>query len=185
MSQSLNKVFVISAPSGTGKTTLLKAYAQQGGDHAVAVSHTTRAPRAGESNGMAYHFVDHAVFERLIESNQMLEYAHVFGNYYGTSKAAVDTLLDQGKQVILEIDWQGARQVRKLYGDRCVSIFIAPPSIQALRERLESRGLDSAETIELRMNQAEAEMSHANEYDHIVVNDDFEKALERLANILQ
>lgn len=177
-------LYIVSAASGTGKTSLLKALLEQADKIAVSVSHTTRAKREGEVNGQHYHFVDKSQFEQLIEAADFLEHAQVFGNYYGTSQSAVEQQLKSGVDVILEIDWQGAQQVRRLM-PQAVSIFILPPSREALLERLTGRGQDSQEIIDGRMAEAVNEMSHYNEFDYIVVNDDFQIALGELASIFK
>lgn len=179
---SKGTLYIVSAASGTGKTSLLKALLAQTRGISVSVSHTTRQPRPGEDNGVHYHFVDKQEFEQRIGQGDFLEHAEVFGNYYGTSQSAVEQQLESGQDVILEIDWQGAEQVRKLMPE-CVSIFILPPSRRALHERLTGRGQDSDEVISRRMNEAVSEMSHYNEFDYIVINDVFESALEELKAI--
>ncbi|API86956.1 guanylate kinase [Francisella uliginis] len=183
-----NYIFIVSAPSGAGKSSLLKAFleTQVGRDNfAVATSHTTRAPRTGETNGKEYHFVSIAEFEQMLRKDGFIEYAKVFKNYYGTSKAEIDKLLAEGKNIILEIDWQGAQQTRVIYGSRAKSIFILPPSMDELRKRLETRNTDSKDIIDYRMDQAEAEISHANEFDYQLVNDDFSQSLEQLCEYFE
>jgi len=175
-------LYTISAASGTGKTSLLKALLDKTPGISVSVSHTTRASRPGEVHGQHYHFVAVDEFKSLIEEGDFLEHAEVFGNYYGTSQSAVERQLAAGEDVILEIDWQGAQQVRRLM-PQAVSVFILPPSRQALLDRLQGRGQDSDEIIAGRMAEAVSEMSHYNEFDFIVVNDDFEVALEELKAI--
>lgn len=175
-------LFIISAPSGAGKTSLVKALTDQDESILASISYTTREKRAGEQDGVHYNFISKAHFEKMLGEGGFLEHANVFGNYYGTSCHTVETLLSEGKDVILEIDWQGAVQVRKLMPD-CVSIFVLPPSKKALRERLESRGQDAKTTIDRRMAQAVSEMSHYAEYDYLIINDQFEKALEQLKSI--
>ena len=149
----------------------------------VSVSHTTRAQRDGEVDGVNYHFVDKASFDEMIEAGDFFEYANVFGNMYGTSRQHIQEQLLRGRDVILEIDWQGARQIRQLISD-CKTIHVLPPSIQALRERLMSRGQDEAAVIDRRMREAVNEMSHYAEYDYLVINDDFDEARENLAAII-
>ena len=177
-------LYVISAPSGAGKTSLVNALLERDSRLCVSVSHTTRQPRPGEQDGVNYHFVDRASFEDMIGKAAFLEHAEVFGNYYGTSQQWVEDTLATGRDVILEIDWQGAEQVRRLLPD-CVSIFILPPSSQTLRERLVGRGQDSPEVIERRLHEAAVECSHAFEFDFVVVNDQFDEALADLLAIVR
>lgn len=178
-------LYIISAPSGAGKSSLLRALLDGAGDElALSVSHTTRAPRPGEANGQDYHFVDTGTFREMIDSGDFLEHAEVFDNFYGTSKAGVQAQLAAGQDVILEIDWQGARQVRELMPES-VGIFILPPSREALRERLQNRGQDEATVIERRMRDAISEMSHYKEYDYLIINDDFSLARDELAAIVR
>ncbi|MFC4654098.1 MULTISPECIES: guanylate kinase [Rheinheimera] len=168
-------LFIISAPSGAGKSTLINALLKKHADMQLSVSHTTRAPRPGESNGVQYHFTDVPSFKQLIEQQQFLEWAEVFGNYYGTSKSAISDQLARGIDVFLDIDWQGARQM-KAQLPFISSIFILPPSVAALEQRLNQRGQDSADVIAGRMAQARAEISHADEYDFWIVNDNLQQA---------
>ena len=175
-------LYIISAPSGAGKTSLVHAVVEQLPDLAVSVSHTTRNRRDGEINGQDYHFVDKPRFQEMIDNDDFLEHARVFGNSYGTSRQHIQEQLLSGKDVILEIDWQGARQIRQLLSESR-SIYVLPPSIQALRERLRSREQDSDDVIESRMREAVSEMRHYAEFDYIVINDDFEQAREELASI--
>ena len=177
-------LYVISAPSGAGKTSLVNAMLEHDSRLCVSVSHTTRPPRSGEQDGVNYHFVDHAGFLSMIEQGSFLEHAEVFGNFYGTSQVWVQQTLLEGRDVILEIDWQGAAQVRKLMPG-CCSIFIVPPSRAALRDRLEGRGQDAPEVIERRLSEAAEECRHAVEYDFLVVNDDFKRALGDLLAIVR
>jgi guanylate kinase len=176
-------LYIFSAPSGAGKTSLVKALLEQTPGIEVSVSHTTRAPRPGEENGRHYHFTDIASFEKMVEANAFLEHARVFDNYYGTAQSSVDGPLQQGRDVILEIDWQGAEQIRRRYPE-AVSVFILPPSKAALRERLQGRGQDADEIIERRMRDAVSEMSHYPEFDYLIINDDFEPALVELRSIV-
>ncbi len=178
-------LFILSAPSGAGKSSLINALLSQDSERKmqVSVSHTTRAPRPNECNGEHYHFVSAPEFQQLIKKNAFYEWAEVFEHYYGTSEAAIDEQLNQGIDVFLDIDWQGAQQVRMKKPD-VTTIFIAPPSTQALAERLSQRGQDSAEVIAQRMAQARAECSHYQEFDYIIINDVFEKALENLTTIV-
>jgi len=183
MNDTLGSLFVVSAPSGAGKSSLLRALREQEPELSVAVSHTTRPPRPGEQDGVHYHYVDRDTFAAMIEQGAFLEHAQVFDRFYGTSEAAVCGSLEQGCDLVLEIDWQGARQVRHRFPDAC-GIFILPPSMAALRERLTGRGQDSEEVIERRMRDAQAEMSHYPEYDYLVVNDRFEQAVADLHCIM-
>ena len=180
---SQGTLFVVSAPSGSGKTSLVKALRDSVDGFTVSVSHTTRAQRPGEQHGRDYFFVERSEFERMIEAGEFLEHARVFDNHYGTARSTVEAALEQGRDVLLEIDWQGARQVRALMPG-CLSIFILPPSRKALQERLTTRGQDDHETIARRMRDAMSEMSHYGEYDYLVVNDDFEHALADLKSIV-
>lgn len=177
-------LYIISAPSGAGKTSLVKALLERTEGLKMSVSHTTRARRPGEVDGKDYHFTQADDFRRLIDERAFLEHAQVFDNYYGTSRAAALELLAQGIDVILEIDWQGARQVREMMPE-AVSIFILPPSRTALEERLRGRGQDDATIIARRMRDAENEMSHYGEFDYLVINDDFQTALAELGAIIQ
>ncbi len=180
---SSGTLYILSAPSGAGKTSLLKALRERDGALQVSVSHTTRAMRPGEQDGVHYHFVDPARFLEMVEAGAFLEHAEVFGNYYGTSEEAVRHHLDQGRDTVLEIDWQGARQVRQRFPE-AVSIFILPPDPVALHERLSARGQDSEAIIAGRMQQAVNEMSHYVEFDYLVINEDFQVALGELAAIV-
>lgn len=176
------QLYVISAPSGAGKTSLVSALLAQDQQIRVSVSHTTRPARPGEQDGVNYHFVSKAAFEERITAKDFLEYAQVFDNFYGTSQEAVETQLAQGLDVILEIDWQGAQQIRHLRSD-VITIFILPPSIDALKSRLTGRAQDSEETVERRMRDAVSEMSHYAEFDYLIINDDFAQALAELNHI--
>ena len=182
MNQSSGTLYIVSAPSGAGKTSLVTALIKADPRVSVSVSHTTRAKRPGEEHGVNYHFVSHDQFKALIAKGDFLEHAEVFGNFYGTSRSALQEVLDQGNDLILEIDWQGAQQVRKLMPE-ARSVFILPPSQQALRERLDGRGQDSEEIIAGRMKEAVSEMVHYDEYEYVIINDDFDVALEELKAI--
>lgn len=176
-------LYIISAPSGAGKTSLVKALLQDTGRLQVSVSHTTRAMRPGEVDGRDYHFVAVDTFQSMVRDGAFLEHAQVFDNFYGTSRAAVLDLLQQGIDVVLEIDWQGAHQVRALFPE-AVSIFIAPPSREALEQRLRGRGQDGDEIIARRMRDAVSETSHYAEFDYLVINDVFDTALIELRCIV-
>lgn len=176
-------LYTISAPSGAGKTSLVKALVEQDSQLFVSVSHTTRGQRTGEENGVNYYFVSRENFENAIRAETFFEWAEVFGNLYGTAVEPVERQLEAGHDVILEIDWQGAAQVKKRVPDS-VHIFILPPSLDILRQRLVGRGQDSAEVIEGRMAQAQSELAHWPEADYLVVNDRFEQALNDLQHIV-
>ncbi len=177
-------LFIVTAPSGAGKTSLVKALVDHDQQLSVSISHTTRAQRPGEVDGVNYHFVSKETYIEMLNNGDFLESADVYGNQYGTSEAQVKRQLDNGINVILEIDWQGAHQVRNLHQEAC-SIFILPPSLESLKSRLTNRGQDAVETIEQRMSQAVAEISHVAEADFIVVNDDFNTALEDIRAIIR
>ncbi len=176
-------LFIVSAPSGAGKTSLVKALLEQDPGLALSVSCTTRAPRAGEQDGVHYHFLDRDQFERAVAAGEFMEHAEVFGNLYGTREADLRAHLASGRDLILEIDWQGARQVRKRFAD-AVSLFILPPSLAELERRLRGRGTDSEEVIARRLAQARDDLSHWAEYDYLIVNDRFELALAELGAIV-
>jgi guanylate kinase len=184
MSPARGRLYIVSAPSGAGKTSLVAALAATDAGVRVSVSHTTRPMRPAEVDGINYHFTDHDHFAAMLETGDFLEHATVFGNLYGTSRSWVLETLTAGTDVILEIDWQGARQVRERLPE-AVSVFILPPSLPALQLRLESRRQDGAEVIQERMRQAVGEMSHYGEADYLVVNDDFDRALTELHTIVQ
>ncbi|HJF73968.1 guanylate kinase [Gallibacterium anatis] len=182
----LGNLYIVSAPSGAGKSSLISALLQQQPSYEmqVSISHTTRQPRPNEEHGKHYYFVDHKEFERLIAEDAFLEYAQVFGNYYGTSLPMIERSLRQGIDVFLDIDWQGAQQVRKKV-PAAKSIFILPPSLQELERRLVGRGQDSNEVIAARMKKAINEISHYDEYDYLIINDDFDQALSEIKVILK
>ncbi len=190
MSNENANLFIIAAPSGAGKSSLINALINRAVDGQMfnpaelSVSHTTRLPREGEKDGVHYHFTDKTHFENLIAQDAFYEYAQVFDNYYGTSKAAIADKLQQGVDVFLDIDWQGARQIKSLKPD-VISIFILPPSKEELHARLVSRGKDDSEVIERRMAQAQSEMSHHNEFDFTIINDNFSHAVEELVTIVK
>ena len=190
MPQTLGNLFILAAPSGAGKSSLIKALLEKhlssdahNNAMQVSVSHTTRASRPGEIDGVHYHFVGRTEFEALIEQGAFFEHAEVFGNYYGTSKVVIERTLRQGIDVFLDIDWQGARQVKAQIPDTA-TIFVAPPSKEELKRRLTERGQDSADIIEQRMTKAVSEISHYHEFDFIVVNDNFTAALSELDAIV-
>ncbi len=181
---SKGTLFIVTAPSGAGKTSLVKALIEREQQLRVSVSHTTRAKRPGEVDGVNYHFVDEAAFMEMLGEGNFFESAHVYGNHYGTSQLWVNEQLEAGCDVILEIDWQGAVQIRNLDPNAC-SIFILPPSLETLKTRLQNRAQDDPETIDKRMNEAVAEISHVAEADFVVINDDFDTALEDLSSIIR
>ncbi len=179
-------IFIIAAPSGAGKTSLVKALLEKEPRLAVAVSHTTRAQRPAEEPGQHYHFITDETFIEYRDRGDFVEHAQVFDYHYATSKAAILQPLEQGKDVLLDIDWQGAEQIRKNFPtSQVTSIFLLPPSKMALRERLLNRGQDDYETINRRMTKAQDEMSHYNEFDYLLINDDFAQTLEQLYQIIE
>lgn len=177
-------LYVIAAPSGGGKTSLIAGLLDLDPDISLSISYTTRPARPGEVNGRHYHFVDEPAFLGLIRDGALLEYALVYGHYYGTGRAAVEAMLGDGRDVLLDIDWQGAQQVRSSFPG-CCSIFILPPSLSELRRRLERRGQDSDAEIARRMAQARAEISHWREFDFVVINDDYDAALADLHALIR
>lgn len=179
----MGSLFIVAAPSGAGKTSLVNALVAGHDDIRLSVSHTTRPPRDGEQDGRDYHFVSQDVFAQMRGNGDFLESATVFDNSYGTSSKAVEALLEQGLDVILEIDWQGAQQVRKNFVDS-TGIFILPPSKATLEQRLRDRGQDNEDVIQRRMRDAENEISHYVEFDYLIVNDDFAEALDKLTAII-
>lgn len=180
---AVGTLYTVSAPSGAGKTSLVQALIESTDGVMVSVSHTTRPMRPGEQDGVNYHFVNHDTFSNMVNDGAFLEHAQVFDNYYGTSQHWVEATLTKGCDVILEIDWQGAQQVRKLM-PQAKSLFILPPSRECLRERLTGRGQDDKNVIDARMAQAKSEMSHFPEADFVIINDDFQIALQDLQSIL-
>ena len=180
---SKGTLYVFAAPSGAGKTSLVKALVEQSDGIEVSVSHTTRAPRPGEVDGVNYHFTNVEAFNTMVNEGAFLEHAQVFDNFYGTAQANIEERLEAEVDVILEIDWQGARQVRQQFPDS-LGVFILPPSRQALEDRLRGRGQDGDDVIARRMRDAVSEMSHFAEFDFLVINDDFDTALEELKAII-
>lgn len=176
-------LYIISAPSGAGKTSLVKALIENTDDIMVSVSHTTRGVRSGEVDGKDYHFTEVETFRSMIADNAFLEHAEVFGNFYGTSRSSALDMMAKGTDVVLEIDWQGAQQVRQKMPE-AVSIFILPPSREELEQRLRGRGTDADEVIARRLGEAVTEMSHYHEFDYLVFNDDFDTALGQLSAIV-
>lgn len=184
MKHLVGTLFIVSAPSGTGKTSLVNALVRDTNHLKLSISHTTRPARPKEIDGYNYHFIEEAKFKQMQLAGVFMESANVFGNFYGTSQETVQKMLDDGHDVVLEIDWQGAEQVKKRMPD-AVMIFILPPSIETLRERLETRDQDSQEVIDARMDKAKAELKHHHMADFLVVNDDFEEALKGMKAIVK
>ncbi|MEZ5543656.1 MAG: guanylate kinase [Lysobacteraceae bacterium] len=184
MSARRGSLFIVAAPSGAGKSSLVNAVLAREPSIVLSISFTSRAPRPGERHAQHYHFVSEDEFRRMIDAGDFFEYALVHGDYKGTARQSVEPLLAQGRDVLLEIDWQGARQVRRLVPD-CTTIFILPPSRAELERRLRSRAQDSEETIVRRLADSRGEISHASEFDYIVVNDHFERALDDLCAIVR
>jgi guanylate kinase len=177
------RLFLVTAPSGAGKTSLVRALLKDHGNIRFSISYTTRPKRPNEEHGRDYFFVDKAEFQRMVAAGEFLEHAQVFDNYYGTSRQVVEGLMAEGRDVLLEIDWQGAGQVRKLMPE-AISIFILPPSREELERRLRARGTDSEEVIARRLRDAVGDMSHWREFDYVVVNQDFERAVAELKAIV-
>ena len=177
-------MFVLSSPSGAGKTTLTKKLAEHNTNFAISISYTTRKSRPDEINGKDYHFIDIEEFNNLIKKNNFFEYANIFDNYYGTLRETVLKLLLQGKDVLLDIDWQGTQQLKKINNLSIVTIFILPPNIQVLKERLLNRHKGQKELIEKRMKKFNEEVSHWNEYNYVVINDNLNTCYENILNII-
>ncbi|WP_153111961.1 guanylate kinase [Propionivibrio limicola] len=176
-------LYIVAAPSGAGKTTLVRLLLEKDRQIRLSISSTTRAPRAGEVDGREYHFVDVPHFLDMIHHNEFLEWAEVHGNYYGTSRRWIEDALTAGNDVLLEIDWQGAQQVRRIF-PQAIGVFILPPSMEALEARLDGRGTDSAETIARRIAAARDEMRHVGEFDYVIINDDLQQALGDLQSVV-
>ncbi len=177
-------IFIVTAPSGAGKTTLVAALLAADKQVHLSVSHTTRAPREGEVHGRHYHFVDRSTFEHMIGRGEFLEHAEVYGNYYGTSETWIREQLSAGRDILLEIDWQGAQQVRRVF-PQAIGIFILPPSIEALEHRLRGRGKDSEDVIEQRLTVVRSEIDHVAEFDYLVVNEEIDEAVRDLVSIVR
>ncbi|MGE0386783.1 MAG: guanylate kinase [Gammaproteobacteria bacterium] len=180
----IGRLFVVSAPSGAGKTSLVAGLVRALDRIVVSVSHTTRAPRKSERDGVNYHFVDDATFDRMVAADEFLEHARVFDRRYGTARGWVEAQRKGGADVVLEIDWQGARQIRARAPD-AIGVFVLPPTLATLRARLSGRGEDEPAVIERRMREAVLEMRHHDEYDYLIVNDDFERALADLVTVVR
>ena len=178
-------MFVLSSPSGAGKTTLTKKIAENNKNFTISISHTTRKPRPNEVNGKDYQFVSMQEFNTLVKENNFFEYANIFDNYYGTLKKPVLELLSQGRDVLFDIDWQGTQQLKKVKNLLLVTLFILPPNIQVLKQRLLNRHKGQEETIGKRMNKFNEEASHWNEYDYVLVNDDLDTCYEKILNIIK
>ena len=184
MTESRARVVIVSAPSGAGKSSLARALTETTPDVGVSVSHTTRPARDGERDGVDYFFVSRAMFERMIHAGEFLEHAHVFDHLYGTARTPVEIALAAGQSIVLDIDWQGARKVRAVMPE-ALSVFILPPSLDDLEQRLVDRGQDTTEVIRRRMQDAVSEIGHYPEFDYVLVNQDFQTALEELRGVLQ
>lgn len=177
-------IFVVTAPSGAGKTSLVRALLEADRQVQLSISYTTRAPRSGEANGKDYHFVDEKTFLEMLNRGDFLESAEVYGNRYGTSQPWIEGVVASGADILLEIDWQGAAQVRRLFPE-AVGIFILPPSLEVLTERLKGRGTDSAEVIARRLAAARDDIGHVEEFEYVIINDDFNTALQELQAVVR
>jgi guanylate kinase len=177
-------LFIVAAPSGAGKTSIVKELIKNLDKVETSISHTTREKRPLETNGVDYFFISDQEFRKMIKNGEFIEYAHVFNNFYGTSVTQIDARLKSGIDVVLDIDWQGAQQIKRLFPSS-VGVFILPPSLDALQERLHSRAQDKVEVIKKRMQEAQSEMSHYAEFDYLIVNDDFSRAVSELISIVK
>ncbi|MDO9565878.1 MAG: guanylate kinase [Candidatus Desulfaltia sp.] len=180
----MRKLFIISAPSGAGKTTLCREVMKRFKDITYSISYTTRMPRNGERDGIDYYFITKEEFKRKIENNKWAEWAEVYGNFYGTSAEFLDTCLASGKRILLDIDVQGTMQIKKLYPDS-ITIFIMPPSLEALKTRLKSRGTDTRQVVERRLEAAKKEMEKKDLYRHVIINDQLSRAVSELIKIIE
>lgn len=180
---SAGNLFVVAAPSGAGKTTLVRHLLERDATVHLSISFTTRAPRAGEENGREYHFIDVLTFQKMVAAGEFLEWAKVHGNYYGTSQRWISEQLANGRDILLEIDWQGAQQVRSLFPEM-LGIFVLPPSLTELAQRLSGRGTDSADVVERRLAAAREEMRHVGEFDYVIINDQLSQAIDDLSAIV-
>ena len=178
----IGNLFIVTAPSGAGKTTLVKALLDADDQVRLSISYTTRVPRPGETNGVDYNFVSREAFEQMLERGEFLESAEVYGNYYGTSQGWISQVMESGKDILLEIDWQGAAQVRRIFPG-AIGIFILPPSLVALSERLQNRAQDSEEVILRRLQAARNDISHVAEFDYAIINDEFTRAFQELGAV--
>lgn len=183
MTKNKGLIIILSSPSGAGKSSLTRALLEIDDNLRLSISATTRKPRPNEQEGVNYYFKTKSEFEELVKQNQFLEHAKIYDNYYGTPKKYIENLLNQGLDVLFDIDWQGARSIKQ-NAVNAVSIFILPPSLEVLEQRLRNRATDNEEAIQLRMASAQAEISHANEYDHIITNDDFNDTLQQIHAII-
>lgn len=183
MTKNKGLIIILSSPSGAGKSSLAKALLEIDNNLRLSISATTRKPRPNEQDGVNYYFKTKSEFEELVKQNQFLEHAKIYNNYYGTPKKHVENLLNQGLDVLFDIDWQGARSIKQ-NPVNAVSIFILPPNLEVLEQRLRNRAADNEEAIQLRMASAQAEISHSNEYDHIMTNDDFNDTLQQIHAII-
>lgn len=181
--QSLGTLYIVAAPSGGGKTSLVKELLASLDGIEASISHTTRPKRPGEQEGVDYFFIDDSSFRRMVKNEEFIEHAKVFGNQYGTSKEQIQSRLDEGVDVLLDIDWQGAQQIKTLF-ENSVGVFIIPPSLEDLKQRLLARNQDNEQVIQDRMKQAQDELSHYTEFDYLIVNDQFEVALEELKTVI-
>ena len=179
----IGNLFIVAAPSGAGKTTLVRLLLENDSQINVSISHTTRSPRQGEENGREYHFIGVPAFLEMVDRGEFLEWAEVHGNYYGTSKKWIEAEMSSGRDVLLEIDWQGAQQVRKVF-QQAIGIFVLPPSMEALNARLSGRGTDAAEVIARRIAAARDEMRHVDEFDYVIINDDLQQASRELQSVV-